>query len=146
VEKGVDTEPNGRQTRRGAVKSRGEAAVHLQGRGSDVPLFDYRCARCGKKTTLLFLPHLPRRPVCPECGSEELARLPSRFAVHKTEASRLKELDTRKRPDESYYRDDRNIGLWAKKRTKELGVDLGEALDEKIEKARTTKIEDLLKD
>ncbi len=111
-----------------------------------MPLYDYQCMRCGTKATLLMLPHMARSPKCPDCGSLELARLPSRFAVHKTEASRLKELDTRKMPDESYYRDDRNIGLWAKKRTKELGVDLGDALEEKIEKARTSKIDDLLKD
>jgi hypothetical protein len=62
--------------------------------------------------------------------------------VIKTESQRLAEFDTRKRPDDSFYKDERNVGLWAKKRVKELGVDLGHSLDETIEKARTGKILD----
>lgn len=81
---------------------------------------------------------------CRHCGSQQMRRLLSGFALHKSEAARLRELDTRKRPDESYYRDDRNIGLWAKKRMQELGVDLGDTLNEKIEKARTSKLDDLV--
>lgn len=81
---------------------------------------------------------------CSHCGSERMRRLLSGFALHKSEAARLRELDTCKRPDETYYRDDRNIGLWAKKRMQELGVDLGDTLNEKIEKARTSKLDDLV--
>jgi hypothetical protein len=70
----------------------------------------------------------------------------SPFAYHRTEASRIDTLDTSARRDESFYRDDRNIGLWAKKRAKELGVDLGKTFDETVEKARTGKfVEDLEK-
>ena len=83
---------------------------------------------------------------CRHCGSHQLTRLISGFAVHKTESSRLSELDPGKQPDESFYRDDRNIGLRAKKRLNELGVDLGDSLNEKIEKARTSKLDSLLKD
>ena len=49
-------------------------------------------------------------------------------------------------PDEGFYRDNRNIGLRAKKRLNELGVDLGDSLNEKIEKARTSKLDTLLED
>ena len=111
-----------------------------------MPLYEYRCKECGRTSTLLYLEYKTQHLSCTHCGSEQLTRLLSRFAVLKTEASRLNEIDTRKRPDESYYQDDRNIGLWAKKRTKELGVDLGDSLDEKIEKARTSKLDDLMKD
>ena len=83
---------------------------------------------------------------CRHCGSHDLNRLLSRFAIHRTEGERLRELDTGKHPDESYYRDDRNIGLRAKKRLQELGVDLGDSLNEKIEKARTSKLDGLLED
>jgi len=50
--------------------------------------------------------------------------------------------DTSKPKGDNFYKDSRNIGLWAKKRTKELGVDLGPKLDEIVEKGRTGKILD----
>ena len=43
---------------------------------------------------------------------------------------------------DDFYKDSRNVGLWAKKRMKELGVDLGSKMDEIVEKGRTGKILD----
>ena len=34
----------------------------------------------------------------------------------------------------------RNVGLWAKKRAKEMGVNLGAQFDETVEKARSGKL------
>jgi hypothetical protein len=39
-------------------------------------------------------------------------------------------------------KDSRNVGLWAKKRAQDMGVDLGSSFDETVEKARTGKILD----
>jgi len=104
-----------------------------------MPLHEYACKECGRKETRLVLKKGDEEALrCGHCGSDRLKRLISRVAIHKTEASRLAELDTRKQPDESYYSDNRNIGLRAKKRMQELGVDLGDAFEEKLEKARTT--------
>jgi hypothetical protein len=64
----------------------------------------------------------------------------SAFAVVESEASRLANFDTSKPRDESFYRDSRNIGLWAKKRARDLGVDLGTKFDATVEKARTGKL------
>ncbi len=64
----------------------------------------------------------------------------SSFAVVESEASRLRDFDTSKPRDESYYRDSRNVGLWAKKRAQEMGVDLGPRFEETVEKARTGKL------
>jgi hypothetical protein len=64
----------------------------------------------------------------------------SSFAVVQSEASRLDNLDTSKLTEESYYRDSRNVGLWAKKRAKQMGVDLGSKFEETVEKARTGKL------
>jgi putative FmdB family regulatory protein len=113
-----------------------------------MPLHEFSCKDCGRKSTRLVLKKEDEASLtCEHCGSCELKRLISRVAIHKTEASRLSELDTSKQPDESYYSDNRNIGLRAKKRMQELGVDLGDAFEEKLEKARTTtNVEDLTKD
>jgi hypothetical protein len=64
----------------------------------------------------------------------------SSFAVVETEASRLSNFDSSKPRDESFYRDSRNVGLWAKKRAQELGVDLGSKFDDTVERARTGKL------
>jgi hypothetical protein len=64
----------------------------------------------------------------------------SSFAVMESEAARLNNLDTGKPRDESFYRDSRNVGLWAKKRAQELGVDLGSKFDETVEQARSGKL------
>jgi len=74
---------------------------------------------------------------CTSCGSDDVLRLMSRFAYHQTEASRVEALDTSKSRAPSFYKDNRNIGLWAKKRAKELGADLGEGFEETVENART---------
>ena len=79
---------------------------------------------------------------CKYCSSDHVTRLLSSFSVHQTEASRLSDFDTSKPQGEDFYKDSRNVGLWAKKRTKELGIDLGPKLDEIVEKGRTGKILD----
>jgi hypothetical protein len=71
-----------------------------------------------------------------------LTRLLSRFACHQNEATRLQDFDASAPRDESFYKDSRNVGLWAKKRAKEMGVDLGSQFEETVEKARSGKILD----
>jgi putative FmdB family regulatory protein len=48
-----------------------------------MPLFEYRCAACGKKTEELVLAgDTATRPTCSSCGSSNLTRLLSVFAAH----------------------------------------------------------------
>lgn len=64
----------------------------------------------------------------------------SSFAVVASEGSRLDAFDTSKPRDESFYKDSRNVGLWAKKRAQQMGVDLGPQFDATVEKARSGKL------
>jgi putative FmdB family regulatory protein len=108
---------------------------------SKMPIFEYECARCGRISSHVVLGSGKReRPTCPVCGSSRMRRVMSSFAVVESEASRLRDFDTSKPRDESYYRDSRNVGLWAKKRAQEMGVDLGPRFEETLEKARTGKL------
>jgi len=109
-----------------------------------MPIYEYHCRTCGKDQSLLFLtqPKPATRPQCQCCGGRRLTRLLSRFAYHQPESTRLKDFDTSAPRDESFYRDSRNVGLWAKKRAKEMGVDLGTQFEETVEKARSGKIVD----
>jgi hypothetical protein len=64
----------------------------------------------------------------------------SSFAVVASEASRLADFDTSAPRDDSFYRDSRNVGMWAKKRAKQMGVDLGPQFEATVEKARSGKL------
>lgn len=57
-----------------------------------------------------------------------------------SEASRLDSFDPSKPRDESFYKDSRNVGLWAKKRAKQMGLDLGPKFDATVERARSGKL------
>jgi len=109
-----------------------------------MPIYEYSCQACGKSQSILFLSQkdAATKPRCKYCGARRLKRLLSRVAYHQTEASRLNNLDTSAPHDESFYRDSRNVGLWAKKRAKQMGVDLGSQFEETVEKARSGKIID----
>ena len=106
-----------------------------------MPIYEYQCGSCGRISSHVMLGSGRKsRPACPHCASPRTRRVMSSFAVVQSEASRLDNLDTAKPADESYYRDSRNVGLWAKKRAKQMGVDLGPKFEETVEKARTGKL------
>jgi putative FmdB family regulatory protein len=106
-----------------------------------MPIYEYRCNQCKKEFSHLILNQKEIGKVkCKFCNSSNLTKLVSSFCVHQTEESRLKNFDASKPRGENFYKDSRNIGLWAKKRMKELGVNLGPKMDEIVEKGRTGKI------
>jgi len=108
-----------------------------------MPIYEYRCNQCNKEFSELLLSQREISKVrCRDCNSKDLTKLISSFSVHQTEGSRLANFDTSKPRGDDFYKDSRNIGLWAKKRTKELGVDLGSKMDEIVERGRTGKILD----
>jgi len=106
-----------------------------------MPIYEYRCNRCNREFSHLFLNLKEMEGVsCRFCNGKDLTRLLSSFRVHQTEESRVASFDTSKPRGDDFYKDSRNIGLWAKKRMRDMGVDLGPKLDEIVEKGRTGKI------
>jgi putative FmdB family regulatory protein len=106
-----------------------------------MPIYEYLCESCRRVTSSLILkPEEEAAVRCSRCGSGGLTRILSRFTHHKSEAQRVREFDPRARQDDSFYKDSRNIGLWAKKRAQELGADLGTDMDEIVERGRSGKI------
>jgi putative FmdB family regulatory protein len=106
-----------------------------------MPIYEYECLICGQIGSYVVLGSRPvSRPACARCNSKRTRRVMSSFAVHESEGARLKSFDTGAPRGDSYYKDSRNVGMWAKKRAKELGVDLGSKFDETVEKARTGKL------
>ena len=108
-----------------------------------MPIYEYRCNQCNKEFSELFLNQGEINKVrCRFCKGNDLTKLISTFSVHQTEESRLANFDASKPRGDDFYKDSRNIGLWAKKRMKELGADLGPKMDEIVERGRTGKILD----
>ena len=108
-----------------------------------MPIYEYHCDACGRITSQLVFTVTPENaPACNACASPQTRRVMSRFAYHRSEASRLAAFDTREPRGADFYKDSRNVGLWAKKRAQDMGVDLGTQFDETVEKARTGKILD----
>jgi putative FmdB family regulatory protein len=108
-----------------------------------MPIYEYRCEVCDCLISQLVLkPAEATLPSCRACGSGQTRRVLSGFAYHRSEASRLAEFDPSASNHPDFYKDSRNVGLWAKKRAQDMGVDLGSSFDETVEKARTGKILD----
>ena len=106
-----------------------------------MPIYEYRCKDCSREFSQLFLnPKEIEKARCRFCNSRNITKLVSSFSVHQTEESRLSSFDASKPRGADFYKDSRNIGLWAKKRMRELRVDLGPKMDEIVEKGRTGKI------
>jgi len=46
-----------------------------------VPIYEYRCEECGKRSTSLLPSYSSPDPMCPHCGKAGLRRLVSTFAT-----------------------------------------------------------------
>lgn len=92
-----------------------------------MPLYEYLCLDCRRRTTVLQLSIANPKPVsCASCGSTKLSRLMSRFASPKSEEARLESLadpDTLGDLDES---DPEGMRRFMKKMGDEMGEDFGE--------------------
>jgi putative FmdB family regulatory protein len=107
---------------------------------SGMPIYEYECDRCARISSHVVMgANRKPRVACPHCGSRT-RRVMSSFAVVETEASRVGKFDTGAPRNESFYRDPRNVGLWAKKRAQQMGVDLGDKFEATVEKARSGKL------
>jgi predicted nucleic acid-binding Zn-ribbon protein len=78
-----------------------------------------------------------KKLLCPKCGKSRKRRLISRVAYHVSEQDRLAAFNPADAKEDAFFRDSRNIGLAAKKRAKNMDVDLGTSFEEKLEKLRS---------
>src|SRR5947207_2971230 len=100
-----------------------------------MPIFEYRCAGCRRRFSLLVgVVAAGPEARCPRCGSEQIARLISRFAVARSEDDMLDEMAD---PDKiGDLEDPRQMAQWMKKMGREMGEDLlGDDFDELAEEA-----------
>jgi putative FmdB family regulatory protein len=99
-----------------------------------MPIYEYRCTACKRKVTVLTLRASETvDPVCEHCGSRALTRLMSRFAMVRSDESRLDHLaddDALGGLDEN---DPKSVARWMRKMGKELGEDAGDDFDEMVD-------------
>jgi putative FmdB family regulatory protein len=58
-----------------------------------MPVFEYRCAECGKKfSALVGMTAEPDDLKCPQCGGVKASKLVSRFARYRNEDDRIDEV------------------------------------------------------
>jgi putative FmdB family regulatory protein len=101
-----------------------------------MPIYEYRCRDCGKKSTFVTLSiGSAFEPKCKKCGSSRVEKLVSRVAVFRSEESRMESL-----VDPSNLRgldenDPRGVARWMKKMGREMGEEAGEDFDREIEEA-----------
>jgi putative FmdB family regulatory protein len=59
-----------------------------------MPVYEYACLGCKQVVSVLVRNiHATTKPKCPQCGSQKLRRIISRFAFHQSVLSRLEQLD-----------------------------------------------------
>ena len=101
-----------------------------------MPIYEYRCNECGRKTSQVIRSIAAAEQAtsalqCSRCGSPNMRRLFSRFAVArsaKTEGEELYDFDKMMGGlDED---DPKSMARWARKMSREMGEDLGPEFDE----------------
>jgi putative FmdB family regulatory protein len=101
-----------------------------------MPIYEYRCRDCGKKSTFVTLSiKSALTPRCKKCGSANMAKLVSRVAVSRSEESRLESLADPSKLAGFDENDPKSMARWMKRMGKEMGEEMGEDFDQSIEEA-----------
>jgi putative FmdB family regulatory protein len=100
-----------------------------------MPIYEYRCEKCRRKTTLLTLRVSEAiDPVCEHCGSRTLRRLMSRFATIRSEEDRVDALADPGALGDVDENDPKSMARFMRKMGKELGEDVaGDDFDEMVD-------------
>ena len=103
-----------------------------------MPLYEYRCLDCKKRSTILILSHTNPKPVsCTHCQSSRLERLMSRFASPKSEEARLESLADPNALAGLDENDPKSMARFMKKMGDEMGEDLGDDMAKAMESPDT---------
>jgi putative FmdB family regulatory protein len=99
-----------------------------------MPVYEFRCNACGAPVSVFVRSmNSPVNGKCERCGSTDLRRLLSRFAVIKSSGGDFDGLDDSMLDglDES---DPRAMAGWARKMQREMGEDMGPEWDDMVDR------------
>ena len=98
-----------------------------------MPVYEYRCPQCRRRTSVLFLTFAEvQAPECPRCR-RAMDKQVSLFATVKSEEARADELSDPAGFGGLDEDDPRSVARWARRMGKELGEDLGPEFDEMVD-------------
>jgi len=99
-----------------------------------MPIYEYRCGDCGRVTSVLVRSFATQvTPTCSRCSGTNLRKLVSRFAVAKSEESRLDDLADPSKFGDLDENDPKSVARWARRMGEEMGEDLGDDFREAVE-------------
>jgi putative FmdB family regulatory protein len=99
-----------------------------------MPIYEYRCEQCRKKTSVLTLRVSEVvEPVCEHCGSKQLHRLMSRFAMVRSENDRLDALADPAALGDVDESDPKSMARWMRRMGEEVGDDLGDDFGDMVD-------------
>lgn len=91
-----------------------------------MPIYEYRCRDCKRRVQILTLRASEKvDPLCDRCGGRNLDRLMSRFALSRSEESRLDSLADPSSFADVDENDPRSVARWMRRMGKELGDEVG---------------------
>jgi putative FmdB family regulatory protein len=107
-----------------------------------MPLYEYRCLDCKKRSTVLVLSLANQAPAaCSHCTSARVERIMSRFASPKSGQARLEALGDPSNLAGLDENDPQSMARFMKNMGEEMGEDLGDDLSEAMESDETGSIE-----
>jgi len=98
-----------------------------------MPIYEYRCLDCQKRSVLLILKPGHSSVACKHCKSDNLERMMSRFAAPKSEEARMEALADPSNFGDLDENDPKSMARLMKKMGREMGEDLGGDMDEALE-------------
>jgi putative FmdB family regulatory protein len=101
-----------------------------------MPIYEYRCRDCQKKSTFITLSiGSALEPKCKNCGSGNMEKLVSRFALARSEESRLESLVDPSKLGGLDENDPKSMARWMKKMGREMSEEAGDDFEQEIDQA-----------
>jgi putative FmdB family regulatory protein len=112
---------------------------------SSMPIYEYRCGACGRRSSLFFQSFSSAEraePRCEHCGSADVSRLISRVAILKSEESRMDDLAGDASLGDVDENDPRSIARWARRMGEQIGEDVGDDFREMVDQLEAGEMPD----
>ncbi len=100
-----------------------------------MPIYEYRCEKC-RRTTNVLTTRISEKvtAVCAHCGGKKMSRLMSRFAMPRSEESRMESLADPSKMGDVDENDPKSVARMMKRMGQEMGDEFsGPEFDEAVE-------------